>query len=135
MTLPPSLGTPYDDLGGEDVVRRLATRFYDVMERDEPALLAVHLQDPPGHVALQTRERFGLFLMGWLGGPQTYQERFGHPRLRMRHAHVQIDQDQRDAWLRCMVKALDDLEIRGDTRAYVETRLAEVATFLKNVGA
>ena len=125
--------TPYDQLGGEAVVQRLAERFYDIMERDEAALTAVHKRDAEGRILQVSRERFALFLIGWLGGPQTYQERHGHPRLRMRHGHVQIGQDLRDAWMRCMVKALDDLAISGDVRGFVETRLGEVATFLKNV--
>ena len=125
--------TPYEQLGGEAVVLRLAERFYDIMERDEPALTAVHKRDAAGRILQVSRDRFALFLIGWLGGPQTYQERHGHPRLRMRHGQVQIGQDLRDAWMRSMVKALDELAIGGDIRGFVETRLGEVATFLKNV--
>jgi hemoglobin len=73
-------------------------------------------------------------LIGWLGGPQTYMERHGHPRLRMRHGHLAIGAAHRDAWMRCMIKALDDLQIAGEIRNFVETRLAEVATFLRNTG-
>ncbi len=126
--------TPYDQLGGEAVVLRLAERFYDVMERDEPALTALHKQDEPGRISRESRDRFGLFLIGWLGGPQTYMERHGHPRLRMRHGHLAIGAAHRDAWMRCMIKALDDLRVAGDIRNFVETRLAEVATFLRNTG-
>lgn len=124
--------TPYELLGGEPVVLRLAERFYDVMERDEPALTAIHRRDELGHIARESRERFGLFLVGWLGGPQTYMERHGHPRLRMRHGHLAIGAALRDAWMRCMTTALDDLAVTGDVRAFVEARLGEVATFLRN---
>lgn len=124
--------TPYELLGGEPVVLRLAERFYDVMERDEPALTAIHRRDEHGHIARESRERFGLFLVGWLGGPQTYMERHGHPRLRMRHGHLAIGAALRDAWMRCMTTALDDLAVTGDVRAFVEARLGEVATFLRN---
>ena len=124
---------PYEELGGEVVVTKLAQRFYDIMERDEPALTAVHKRDEHGRILQTSRDRFALFLAGWLGGPQTYQERHGHPRLRMRHGHVQIGQELRDAWMRCMVKTLDEQGIDGDVRSFVETRLGEVATFLKNV--
>jgi hemoglobin len=126
--------TPYDQLGGEAVVLRLAERFYDVMERDEPALTALHKRDEAGRITRESRDRFGLFLIGWLGGPQTYMERHGHPRLRMRHGHLAIGAAHRDAWMRCMIKALDDLQIAGEIRNFVETRLAEVATFLRNTG-
>jgi len=124
--------TPHDLLGGGAVVLRLAERFYDVMERDEPALTALHKRDEAGRITRESRDRFGLFLIGWLGGPQTYMERHGHPRLRMRHGHLAIGAAHRDAWMRCMVKALDDLQIAGDIRNFVETQLAEVATFLRN---
>jgi hemoglobin len=125
--------TPYEQMGGEAVVFALAERFYDVMERDEPALTSVHKRDADGRILRRSRDRFALFLVGWLGGPQTYQERYGHPRLRMRHGHVAIGNDLRDAWMRCMVKALDDVGVTGDVRSFVETRLGEVATFLRNV--
>src|SRR3954452_11529862 len=83
MTTP--LETPFAQLGGREAVIRLAARFYEVMERDEPALSALHRQALGGGIDPQVRERFGLFLVGWLGGPQEYMERHGHPRLRMRH--------------------------------------------------
>lgn len=124
--------TPHDLIGGDAVVLRLAERFYDVMERDEPALTALHKRDEAGRITRESRDRFGLFLIGWLGGAQTYMERHGHPRLRMRHGHLAIGAAHRDAWMRCMNTALDDLRISGDIREFVETRLAEVATFLRN---
>ena len=79
------------------------------------------------------RERFTLFLIGWLGGPQEYMARFGHPRLRMRHAHVPVDLAMRDAWLRCMRGAMDDCAIAGALREFLEDRFANVADFLRNV--
>lgn len=125
--------TPYEQVGGEAAVLRLAERFYDVMERDEPALAAIHKRDAAGRVTQASRDRFGLFLIGWLGGPQTYMERYGHPRLRMRHGHLKIGASMRDAWMRSMTKAMDELAISGDIRGFLETRLGEVATFLRNV--
>ena len=70
--------------------------------------------------------------IGWLGGPQTYIEQHGHPRLRMRHARVAIDVGLRDAWLRSMTRALDARGVQGDTRRFLEARFAEVADFLRN---
>lgn len=126
--------TPYEQVGGEAAVLRLAARFYDVMERDEPALAAVHRRDAAGRVTQDSRDRFALFLIGWLGGPQTYMERHGHPRLRMRHGHLAIDQSLRDAWMRSMTTAMDELGIAGDIRGFLEQRLGEVASFLRNSG-
>jgi hemoglobin len=71
-------------------------------------------------------------LVGWLGGPQTYMEQHGHPRLRMRHARVPVTSAMRDAWLRCMRLALDEREMPDDLRTFLRERFAEVADFLKN---
>ena len=125
--------TPYDLVGGRDAVLALANRFYDAMERDEPELTALHACKAPGKVTGATRERFGLFLVGWLGGEQEYMARFGHPRLRMRHRAVPIDEAMRDAWLRAMTTALDEAGVAGEMRAFLDRRFAEVADFLRNV--
>jgi hemoglobin len=130
MSEPPS---PYDLMGGRPPVLALAARFYELMERDEPALAAVHRQAPGGGVDPQVKERFALFLVGWLGGPQEYMERHGHPRLRMRHARVPVDEALRDAWVRCMKKAMDECSVPEPVRGYLAQRFAEVADFLRNV--
>lgn len=124
--------TPFELLGGEAVVRRIAAAFYDHMDADEPALARLHRLDDAGRVHPETRERFALFLIGWLGGPQTYMEQHGHPRLRMRHAHVPIDRAMRNAWMRAMVSALDDAGVNGEVRQALENKFAEVAEFLRN---
>lgn len=124
--------TPFALLGGEPVVRRIVERFYDVMERDEPALAKLHAQDPEGHVSRASRDKFGLFFIGWLGGPQTYVEQHGHPRLRMRHGRVPIDIAQRDAWLRSMAKAMDAEGVGEPVRSFLDRKLAELADFLRN---
>ena len=61
----------------------------------------LHVLDGAGKVSRNSRDRFALFLMGWLGGPQTYSETHGHPRLRMRHGHVPVNLANRDAWQAC----------------------------------
>ncbi|MFO0555886.1 MAG: cyanoglobin [Polyangiaceae bacterium] len=125
--------TPYELLGGLDAVMRLAKRFYDEMEVHEPALARLHVCDEEGHVAKEPRERFALFLVGWLGGPQDYIRAHGHPRLRMRHARVAVDVAMRDAWIRAMKRALDAEGVTGEVRAFLDTRFAEVADFMRNV--
>jgi hemoglobin len=124
--------TPFEQLGGEAVVRRIAEAFYRHMDESEPALAKLHRLDDAGKVHPEARERFALFFVGWLGGPQTYMERHGHPRLRMRHGAVPIDEAMRDAWIRAMVKALDECQIDGDSRVFLEQKLREVANFLRN---
>lgn len=123
--------TPYDLLG-HDRVLALAARFYEHMDAEEPALAALHAQDDGGRVSAETRARFALFLVGWLGGPQDYMAAHGHPRLRMRHRAVPVDRAARDAWLRCMGRAMDDLALDGPLRDWLDGRFAEVADFLRN---
>jgi hemoglobin len=124
--------TPFELLGGEARVRAIAEIFYDVMEREEPALARLHPLDAEGRIVREARERFALFFVGWLGGPQTYVERHGHPRLRMRHGHVPVDTAMRDAWMRAMIRAFDAEGVEGPVRAFLETRLADLADFLRN---
>ena len=147
--------TPWHRLGGSAAIQALVEAFYDDMEVHEPALAAVHQQEPPGaetarreaegrgrsdpsspgKISRRSRERFGLFLVGWLGGPQDYTEQHGHPRLRMRHARVEVGVEFRDAWLRSMTRAMDARKVEGPVREYLNTRFGEVADFLRNVPA
>ena len=124
--------TPYEALGGSDAVRALVERFYDEMEQNEPELAALHRCQVPGKVSRSSRDNFGLFLIHWLGGPDDYLRQRGHPRLRLRHATVIVNLAMRDAWLRSMTRAMDALGVSGSTRAYLDTRFAEVANFLRN---
>lgn len=124
--------TPFQRLGGADGVRALTEAFYDAMSTHEPQLAKLHALDSQGRVDANTRERFGLFLIGWLGGPQDYIAKHGHPRLRMRHGHVPIDEAMRDAWLRCMAEAMTLRNVEAPVRAYLDQRFAEVADFLRN---
>jgi hemoglobin len=126
--------TPYARLGGREPVLRLVERFYDAMTDHEPALAQLHECDADGKVNRGTRDRFGLFLIGWLGGPQDYVATHGHPRLRMRHGRVPVDAGMRDAWLRCMAIALDAEGVSGEVRVFLDARFGEVADFLRNAG-
>jgi hemoglobin len=130
--IPTEADTPYTRLGGSDSVRALAEAFYDAMDSQEPALARLHQLDSAGKVARPMRERFAMFLIGWLGGPQEYMEKYGHPRLRMRHSKVPIDSEMRSAWLRCMLSAMNAQNVEGDVRSYLNARFAEVAEFLIN---
>ena len=118
-------------MGGEQPVRALVERFYDAMDEHEPELAALHPVEA-GKVSRASRDRFALFLIGWLGGPQDYMRLHGHPRLRMRHGHVPVTVAMRDAWLRCMRLALSDVSINAATRSFLDEKLSEVADFLRN---
>jgi hemoglobin len=125
--------TPFELLGGADRVRALVERFYAHMSEHEPALARIHPCEPDGTVARANRDRFAMFLIGWLGGPDDYVVAHGHPRLRMRHGRVRVDVAMRDAWLRSMAAAMDAEAISGDVRGFLDARFAEVADFMRNV--
>lgn len=125
--------TPYELLGGKERVLALVERFYDLMHEREPALARLHPCTPEGRVERGPRDRFGMFLIGWLGGPEDYVAQHGHPRLRMRHNRVAVNVAMRDAWLRCMTAAMDEHQITGPVRRFLDARFAEVADFMRNV--
>jgi hemoglobin len=129
---PSTEDTPYARLGGEAAVRAIAERFYDAMTELEPELARLHPCDENGRVAQSSRDTFALFFIGWLGGPQDYIAKHGHPRLRMRHAKVPVDTRMADAWMRCMRQAFDQCGVTGDVRAYLDAKLTDVAMFLRN---
>lgn len=126
--------TPYELLGGEAGVRKLVEHFYDAMGREEKALARLHRCDAQGQVGRESRDRFALFFIGWLGGPDDYVQRHGHPRLRLRHARVPVDPAMRDAWLRAMTTAMNEVGVDGWVRGFLDRRLPEVADFLRNSG-
>jgi hemoglobin len=130
---PTESDSPFARLGGEEAVRRLTESFYDQMDATEPALARLHELDAEGRVSRASRDNFGLFLIEWLGGPRNFSATRGHPRLRMRHGRVAIGESMRDAWLRCMTRALDEQGVHGDVRTFLDARFAEVANFLRNL--
>jgi hemoglobin len=125
--------SPFELIGGADRIRAIVERFYDVMSEKEPALARLHACDPDGKVDRGSRDRFALFLIGWLGGPDDYVRQHGHPRLRMRHGRVAVNLAMRDAWLRSMQIALDEHEVTGPVREFLNSRFADVADFMRNV--
>jgi len=125
--------TPFERIGGEANALALSERFYDAMDEHEPALAALHPLEH-GKVSRGARDKFALFLVGWLGGPQEYVRQYGHPRLRMRHAHVPVTQAMRDAWMRSMRRALDHETIDAELRRFLDEKLGDVADFMRNQG-
>ncbi|MCC6990548.1 MAG: group II truncated hemoglobin, partial [Acidobacteria bacterium] len=104
----PESPTAFERLGGEAAVRRLVDAFYDLMDL-EPAyagLRRLHPQTLDG-----SRDKLFWFLCGWLGGPDLYVSRFGHPRLRARHLPYAIGIAERDQWMACMVQAMGECEV------------------------
>lgn len=130
---PPPEDSPFALVGGAEAVHALSEAFYDAMEAHEPELAALHRLTPEGRIDPQVRYRFGLFLAGWLGGPQEYVAKFGHPRLRMRHAKVAVSPQMADAWVRSMTRAMDSVQLSGPVRPFLEQRFQQTARFLINV--
>jgi len=121
--------SPYELLGGEAKVRELVTRFYDLMDAEPDFALIRRLHKADLSPA---REKLYLFLSGWLGGPQLYTERFGHPMLRARHLPISIGASERDQWLACMGRAMEDTGISEDLRAQLAQAFFRTADHLRN---
>jgi hemoglobin len=113
MTIPESESVVVDPnsvfalLGGEPGIRALVDRFYDVMDVDQDLKV---LRDVHGSSLTSARDKLFWYLCGYFGGPQLYIERFGHPRLRARHLPYSIGIKERDQWLLCMARAMQDLD-------------------------
>lgn len=116
----PTEETFFDAVGGEATFRRLVHRFYQGVATDE-LLRPMYPEEDLG----PAEERFTLFLIQYWGGPRTYSEQRGHPRLRMRHAPFPVDRAAHDAWLHHMRTALDELELPKDA----ERQLWEYLTY------
>lgn len=119
--------TPYLEIGGEEGVRLLAETFYDVIEAESATLRAMLPKN-----TRNTREKFFMYLSGWLGGPPLYEQKWGHPRLRMRHFPFPIGQEEADEWMRCMRQALDHADVPDPLRTFLDERFAPLADHMKN---
>ena len=127
----PAAETHYARLGGEPAVRALVDRFYDLMELEPrfAELRAVHPSTLEG-----SRDKLFWFLSGWLGGPDHYISRFGHPRLRARHLPYPIGIKERDQWLACMGQALDEQGFDPVLAARLKESFAGTADWMRNRG-
>jgi len=118
----------YEAVGGEETFRRIVDAFYAGVAAD-PVLLALYPEDDLGPAA----ERLRMFLIQYWGGPSTYQEQRGHPRLRMRHAPFPIGAAARDAWLRHMRAALDSVGLAPAYDQALWEYLRSAAESMRNV--
>jgi hemoglobin len=123
------LNSLYDLIGGEMGLRSLVNRFYDLMDSSPEAkdIRAFHAKS-----LNQSREKLFMFLSGWSGGPALYVEKYGHPRLRQRHMPFSIGEVERDQWLWCMNKVLDESGFVPQVVEHLKSRFAEVADFMRN---
>jgi hemoglobin len=125
----PAFETPFEWMGGETRVKALSDRFYDLMDLEPgfQALRAAH-----GPVLDNARQRLFWFLCGWLGGPDHYVERFGHPRLRARHMPFQIGITERDQWLACMDQAMGETGVPDALRSRLRESFFKTADWMRN---
>ena len=121
--------TFFEVLGGVEKVRELVERFYHIMDSDPKAasIRALHPAD-----LTSSREKLFMFLTGWSGGPQLYIERYGHPMLRRRHLPFTIGETERDQWMYCMVRAMQDIGIEQPVMLKLTEALWDVANFMRN---
>lgn len=124
MTEQPSL---YERVGGTEFFEALVAAFYRGVAQD-PILRPMYPDDELGPAA----DRLRMFLEQYWGGPRTYSETRGHPRLRARHLPFRIDEHARDAWLTHMLAAVDEQPIGDAERAELRTYLMSAADFLVN---
>ena len=122
---------PYALLGGEDTLRRLVHRFYELMDTlpETWGIRQMHPDDLSG-----SEEKLFMFLSGWLGGPPLYERAKGHPRLRARHLPFPVGQAERDAWMRHMAAAVDTSDADDATKAELLAYFEDAATFMINQG-
>lgn len=119
--------SPYEALGGRDTFERLVSGFYARVAHD-PVLRPMY----PEADLKPAAERLLMFLEQYWGGPKTYSETRGHPRLRMRHAPFVIGPAERDIWLTHMRAALDDVELAPEQDAVLWEYLERAAHFMVN---
>jgi hemoglobin len=117
----------YDEVGGEKFFAELVSLFYAQVATD-PILRPMYPDDDLQAAA----RRLQLFLEQYWGGPTTYGEERGHPRLRMRHAQFPINEAAKDAWMRCMMAAVENIEIKEPERSELVQYLEMAANSLVN---
>ena len=124
MTDPQSF---YAEVGGAPVFAKIVARFYEEVARDE-VLRPLYPEEDLG----PAEERLRMFLEQYWGGPRTYSDQRGHPRLRMRHMPFRIGPIERDAWLRCMRIAVDEADLDAEHRAQLWQYLQYAAISMIN---
>lgn len=116
-------------IGGETAIRQLVDRFYDRMDELEAAkgIRQLHAAD-----LTDARNKLFMFLCGWMGGPQLYIEKYGHPKLRQRHLPFRIGEAERDQWMLCMNQAMRDMGLDEALQKELGIAFFRTADFMRN---
>lgn len=123
--------SPYTRIGGDTAIRRLVARFYELMD-ELPEAYAVRKIHPAD--LTESGNKLFDFLSGWLGGPQRYIEKHGHPMLRRRHFPYAIGPQERDEWLLCMHQALEETVADVPLRTDLYLQFAQLGEHMRNRG-
>ena len=123
----PVTSTFYEQIGGEETFRRIVAKFYEGVAGDE-VLRPLYPEEDLG----PAEERFRMFLIQYWGGPTTYSDRRGHPRLRMRHAPFAVTPVAKDHWLKHFRAALDSVELTPEQDAQFWDYVTHAAQFMVN---
>jgi hemoglobin len=121
--------TAYALIGGAESIRQLVDRFYDLMELEPAYAVIRHLH--PADLST-SRDKLYLFLTGWMGGPGLYQEKYGHPMLRARHLPFPIGSTERNQWLDCMQRAMDEVAIDAPLKERLHESFFATADWMRN---
>ena len=121
--------TPFARIGGETGLRRLVKRFYELMDTLPEAYGIRKLHQPDLSSA---EEKLFMYLCGWLGGPQLYVEKYGHPRLRARHLPFAIASDEAAQWMLCMRQAMAETIADEALRRGLDKALSDLALHMRN---
>jgi hemoglobin len=127
----PTQTSAFQTLGGEAGVRALVDRFYDLMDL-EPTYAGIRALHPP--MLDGSRDKLAWFLCGWLGGPDLYVQRFGHPRLRARHLPYAIGIAERDQWMACMGQAMSECGVSKAMQERLVAAFFNTADWMRNQG-
>jgi hemoglobin len=129
MQINKSTLTHYQRIGGEEKIRALVQRFYQLMDELPEAygIRKQHAEDLQG-----ATDKLFKFLTGWMGGPQLYVEQYGHPMLRARHLPFTISTTERDQWLLCMDQALIEVVEDVELQKELSAAFAKVADHMRN---
>ena len=121
--------TAFSRIGGEPAVRRLVKRFYELMDTLPEAygIRKLHAAD-----LSSAENKLFMFLCGWLGGPQLYVEKFGHPRLRARHLSFPIGSNEAEQWMLCMRQSMTEVIADDALRAALDKSLEDLAYHIRN---
>ena len=120
---------PFERIGGDEGLQLLVKLFYDNMDTlpEAKKIRNLHAKD-----LRSSREKLFMFLSGWMGGPDRYIAAFGHPRLRARHLPFPIGTEERDQWLMCMRKALEEMDIDTMFKEQLMLSFTQTANHMMN---